>query len=82
MKEETYQKALKKHEDKIWGYADRMHDLVFEMLGDGCSANDAIGLLDNMKMFVFTRTINKADIEVATENIEKIIEMMKEEQCR
>lgn len=72
MKEETYNKALRKHMQKIAGYSVDIHDIVWEMLNDGCSANEVIGLLDSIKMYVFNKTVNSTNMSIVDELLEKI----------
>jgi len=66
MKEETYKKALKQHQDKIAEYSDELHDLVLEML-DECSANEVIGLLEVMKLYLYNRATQHSSIDVLKE---------------
>ena len=66
MKEDTYKKALKQHQDKIAEYSGELHDLVFEML-DECSANEVIGLLEVMKLYLYNRATQHASIDVLKE---------------
>lgn len=72
MKEETYNKALRKHREKVAEYADKMHDIVLDMLDDGCSANDVIGLLEGVKMYMFDRTVHSASMRLLEEIAESL----------
>ncbi len=75
MKEETYKKALKQHQDMIAEYADKLHDFVLEMLDGNCSANEVIGLLESMKLYLFNITTKRASMDA----LEDLLDLLNEE---
>lgn len=75
MKEETYKKALKQHHDMIVEYADKLHDFVLEMLDGNCSANEVIGLLESMKLYLFNITTKRASMDA----LEDLLDLLNEE---
>ena len=72
MKEETYKKALKQHQDKLAEYADSLHDFVLEMVDGNCSVNEVVGLLESMKLYLYSHATQRANLDVMEELLEKI----------
>lgn len=63
MKEKTYEKAMKLHEEKLKKYSNMLHDLVDDMREDKLSWNDIFGILETEKLFRFD-----GEIEIARGN--------------
>jgi len=76
MKEEKYMKAMKAHQDKLYGYALRLHELVDEMLEDNASTNDVLGVLEAEKMWRFQRTLDGARAKTLEETIGELADIL------
>lgn len=74
MKEETYKKALKQHQDMIAEYADKLHDFVLEMVDGNCSVNEVVGLLESMKLYLFNLTARRASMDALDELLNSLTE--------
>ena len=79
MKEEKYRKAIKVHQEKLYGYALRLHSLVDEMLDDTVSTNDVLGVLEAEKMWRFSRSVDCAKASALDEILDEIAGMLEEE---
>lgn len=80
MKEEKYKKALGIHQDKLFGYTVRIHEIVDEMLGDSVSPNDVLGVLEAEKMYRFNQTLSSARTSSLMEALEEFANIFDEEE--
>lgn len=60
MNQETIDKVLEDHGEKLMRYSDEIHATVDKMLADDCSMNDVIGLLEVEKMFRYNQIASAA----------------------
>lgn len=63
MKQEKYEKALEKHEEKLNNYSMSIHDIVDMMLEDNCSVADVFGVLETEKLFRFQQSCDLAKVD-------------------
>lgn len=69
MKEKKYMKALEVHQDKLFGYAEELDDMVERMIDDHVSVCEVVGILESAKAFVFTEVLDKARAKKVNEDI-------------
>ncbi len=50
MDEETYNKAIEQREEKISEYSGKLSALIVDMVEDGCSVTEVVGLFECQKM--------------------------------
>ena len=73
MKEETYKKAIKRHEKELAEFGDKLFDLVIGVVGSGISALEAIGMLESVKAALLSGAASKANTERAMDALEDML---------
>lgn len=69
MNQETIDKVLEDHSEKLMRYSDEIHATVDKILADDCSMNDVIGLLEVEKMFRYNQGASAARCNALLERL-------------